>query len=344
MPGSLATAPWITILDNNGHPVSGARIYVYISGTSTPLTVYQDSLLMVPHPQPVVTDSAGRVVIYFAPASMAKFIVKTAADVLIRETDPVASVDLSVGGGYTQTQVNTYAEGTQHNFDPGLDGNTVIECRNENPLTITGFPHSFNGQQITVLANGIGPVAFTSLGASVLGNQLLTFIRNGPTTLAPVDAAARGGTAVFVYHASLTCWRLLSHEQGSWIPFTPTWTAASVNPAIGSGSGILQGRYVLMGRTVSFEIFLGIGGSTTMGTGDWSFALPMLALDTLGASFHVLAQDEIVTRDVHAAVINDDKTTLSVMKIGGTDLFGSLVPHTWGSGDLLRIGGTYRVD
>lgn len=46
-------------LDSNGDIVSGARAYFYERGTFTPLTVYSDEAAAVPHPSPVVADSAG---------------------------------------------------------------------------------------------------------------------------------------------------------------------------------------------------------------------------------------------------------------------------------------------
>lgn len=93
--GSLSPSPWLTILDGNGRPVSGAKLYTYLSGTSTPSTVYQDSSLATPHSFPAIADAAGRITVYLPAQSTLKFVVKTAGDVLIRETDPVTSVDLS---------------------------------------------------------------------------------------------------------------------------------------------------------------------------------------------------------------------------------------------------------
>ena len=45
--------------NSSGTPVSGAKIYFYIPGTTTPRTTYTDSALTVPAANPVVADSAG---------------------------------------------------------------------------------------------------------------------------------------------------------------------------------------------------------------------------------------------------------------------------------------------
>ena len=36
--GTLAPSPYLTVLDGNGSPVPGARIYTYAAGTTTPDT------------------------------------------------------------------------------------------------------------------------------------------------------------------------------------------------------------------------------------------------------------------------------------------------------------------
>lgn len=62
-------------------------------------------------------------------------------------------------------------------------------------------------------------------------------------------------------------------KLGAWTTYTPTWTAASVNPAIGNGT--LTGRYQrLFGRTFLVQVKMVAGSTTTFGTGAWSFLLP----------------------------------------------------------------------
>lgn len=107
MAGIIATEPWWTILDANGNPVSGAKIYVYDAGTSTPFVVYQDAALTVPHAQPAVADSAGRITIYLPPQSSVKVAIYTSGSVLIRETDPITTPDL---GAALETALDTFRQ------------------------------------------------------------------------------------------------------------------------------------------------------------------------------------------------------------------------------------------
>jgi hypothetical protein len=47
------------LLDANGDPLSGAKVYAYESGTATLMTIYTDSTLTVAGPNPVQTDAQG---------------------------------------------------------------------------------------------------------------------------------------------------------------------------------------------------------------------------------------------------------------------------------------------
>lgn len=47
------------ILDGNGDPISGAKVYAYVAGTSTLEPIYSDEALTTAHPSPLLTDAEG---------------------------------------------------------------------------------------------------------------------------------------------------------------------------------------------------------------------------------------------------------------------------------------------
>ncbi|MFJ5150829.1 hypothetical protein ACIQCF_04470 [Streptomyces sp. NPDC088353] len=71
---------------------------------------------------------------------------------------------------------------------------------------------------------------------------------------------------------------------GAWTTYTPTWTAATTNPALGNGT--LTGRYMKIGRTVLVQITLTMGSTTTYGSGTYNFSLPVdrAGLDAMGTA------------------------------------------------------------
>src|SRR5690348_3445708 len=87
----LFSPPFMVVQDANGSPISGAKLYFYATGTTTPVSVYTTSALNVAHPSPVVADSSGRVAaIYLDPAVTYRCKVFDSSDVLIRDTDPLS--------------------------------------------------------------------------------------------------------------------------------------------------------------------------------------------------------------------------------------------------------------
>lgn len=61
-------------------------------------------------------------------------------------------------------------------------------------------------------------------------------------------------------------------NRSAWTAFTPTWTCANTAPSVGNGT--LAGYYLLTGKTCHLNIYLLFGGTTSGGTGAWTFSLP----------------------------------------------------------------------
>ena len=57
---SLAPQVKFTALDSNGDPYSGAKLYTYETGTTTPKTTWTDSTKGTPNTNPIVLDSRGQ--------------------------------------------------------------------------------------------------------------------------------------------------------------------------------------------------------------------------------------------------------------------------------------------
>jgi hypothetical protein len=98
--------PFIPALGTNAVLQSGAKLYTYEPGTTTPKSVYTNAALTVPHTNPVVADSDGRFdAIFLDPAEIYRLVLKTSADVTIDETDDFTTqdnalrTDLSDAGG-----------------------------------------------------------------------------------------------------------------------------------------------------------------------------------------------------------------------------------------------------
>lgn len=100
--GTVMPAPKYTAYDNNGDPLSGGLLEVFVAGTATPATTYSDVGLTTPNTNPVVLDAGGRATVFLAPGSY-KFIQKTSGGVTVWSQDNISSVapfnvDLDIAG------------------------------------------------------------------------------------------------------------------------------------------------------------------------------------------------------------------------------------------------------
>lgn len=131
----------------------------------------------------------------------------------------------------------------------------------------------------------------------------------------------------------------------AWTSYTPTWTAATSNPALGNGT--LVGRYIKWGRTVLFHINLITGSTTTYGSGAYSFDVPATSANA-GATFVGTAQLAAAARWAGQSLIipnastttvffSTNTTTTTLSPVTGT------VPVTLASGNQMRITGAYEA-
>ena len=91
---SLVGGAAAQFFDNNGNPLSGGKIYIYLAGTTTPSTSYTSRSAAVAHTNPIILDSAGRVPggeIWVSASLALKFVIRTASEVLIGTYDDIQS-------------------------------------------------------------------------------------------------------------------------------------------------------------------------------------------------------------------------------------------------------------
>lgn len=140
---------------------------------------------------------------------------------------------------------------------------------------------------------------------------------------------------------------LWSGLQAAWTSYVPTWTASSVNPAIGNGT--LVGAYMRVGKTVIFRITMTAGSTTTFGTGRWSLTLPVATTSGHLWRFTAHQYDTSAALPLAAWALNAGSSTTLDLYTGGTTAGGydrslqGAVPFAWATGDRLSVSGTYEA-
>lgn len=103
---SLFDTGIFSVVNSAGAPLSGAKLYFYTAGTTTPLNTYSDSALTIPNSNPVVADANGRFPDIYLSQTSYKYILKTSADVtLITQDNYDPALALSVISGSTGASV-----------------------------------------------------------------------------------------------------------------------------------------------------------------------------------------------------------------------------------------------
>jgi len=83
--------PKFKVLDSNGDPVVGGKLYTYIVGTTTNKATYSDYNYVTQNTNPIVLDSAGEATIYLLGAT--KLVLKDSNDVEIWTMNNVTGID-----------------------------------------------------------------------------------------------------------------------------------------------------------------------------------------------------------------------------------------------------------
>lgn len=130
---------------------------------------------------------------------------------------------------------------------------------------------------------------------------------------------------------------------GAWVSYTPSWTASSVNPAIGNGT--LLGRYRLVGKSCLVMIFLKFGSTTTTGTGAYSLSLPFTAVnrtDNYWVGSAVFTDSGVAN---YPGTCTTDFNTSTTTLIGPVSATQTSNPSGWGSNNPVTPGtaDSYRI-
>jgi hypothetical protein len=132
----------------------------------------------------------------------------------------------------------------------------------------------------------------------------------------------------------------------TWTAYTPTWTGATANPAI--GNGFLAGAYVKIGKTVHVRINLLAGSTTTFGTGAWSFALPETATTVANYSSKFIwtaaahGLDAGTAYRIGTVGVQSGASVCQIVDTGGSN-WQSNVPHTWANTDYVQLEFSYEA-
>lgn len=199
--GIIATGCVYRIVDASGNPLSGAKLYTYEAGTTTPLAVYTDGTLTTPATNPVVMNANGEATIWFGLDDY-KLVEKTSADVTLRTVDNISGNFLTRGAA---DDLYTHANKPIPLLTSSYNAGTGVYTLTPSPA-ITAYE---DGQQFMFVISADNTYSGQpSVNVSGLGNKLLSDWAGGDVT---VQNSLRSGRIIeIVYYAADNVFRLLS--------------------------------------------------------------------------------------------------------------------------------------
>jgi microcystin-dependent protein len=85
--------------DSQGRPLSGGKLYFFQTGTSTPQSAFQDTALTLPHPNPMILDSSGRIAAFYLADGTIKIRLNDIGGVPVLAYDGLLVIGPSSGAG-----------------------------------------------------------------------------------------------------------------------------------------------------------------------------------------------------------------------------------------------------
>lgn len=213
--GVLFQNPIVKPLSSNGTFLANCTATFFLTGTTTPATVYADGTLTTPLANPVTADASGTfVAVYLDPAVVYRVQIKTSTGTLISDTDPVVPAPGLTQSGigfvfYPRTPIEISAGITPVNyFYP--QGNVLRYGNNSAPgvtdmtaafnaATFSAFPYSLfpllNDVIVPPGEYAINGTVYVRKGQRLRGSEGATYIVANNTGLGPTFQMGWGNVA-----------------------------------------------------------------------------------------------------------------------------------------------------
>lgn len=184
----------LRLTDANGNPLSGAKMYVFLAGTTTPTTFYTDSALSVPATNPLVADSGGLFAESYLAVGTYKIRFQTAAGVTLWETDDYKVLEESTAISFpTSVKTSNFAVTADDRgkvFLVDASGPGSISVSADSATLGEGFP------VFIVNTGASGTVTFLGSGAQTVDGAASKSLSSQYSSLGIVSIGATGWQTV----------------------------------------------------------------------------------------------------------------------------------------------------
>lgn len=290
----------------NGQVAASGSVYVYQTGTTTPVTVYSDSGLTTPITNPINLDQNGQAVFYVAGTTNLKLVAYNGlggAGILINTIDPIFPVSGTTAASTTVPW--------------------VVAGGSANAITATYSP------VITTLTDGL-LLSFRAIAANTTTNPTfapngltaLTITQKGGSALSAGNIAAANAEYFVRYNLANTRWELMNPSIGSTVIVSVKRQVFNASGTYTPSTGMLYCDAEVWGAGGGGGGCTATAGSVGAGGGAGGYSKKVITAATIGAS-------QTVTIGAAGTV---GANTGGTGGTGGTTSLAAIITATGGSG------------
>lgn len=230
----------------------------------------------------------------------------------------------------------------------GYQGETAAKTAN---YTLTATDHTIRGDSsggaFTVTlptAVGVAGKRYTISKTEAGTTNAITVATTSSQTIDGITTFTLLGLCSVTVESDGSNW-MIAGAMGSWSSYTPTWTGSGSNPAIGNGTMVGYMRKV--GRTVEVRIAQTMGSTTTYGTGEFRWTIPLTPHSTFVRDLSVLGTADVDDAGTLHYASNTvawraSASTIIIRQAGGiNNIFGATVPFTFANTDAIDMNFRY---
>lgn len=204
--GAIVSKGKTQFLDGTGAPLAGGFVYMYVPGTTTPKTTWQDSNLTIANSNPITLDANGECLLWGS-GSYQQLVTDSLGNQIWNE---VASTPLSLG----DISITTYAVDTGVANAYVVNRSTLASGLTDGMLCQFRAIHANTGPS-TINVDGLGALDILADKAGLQGGEIIA-----------------GGYYSLIYSTPDSAWLLIGQSEGianvgglrgdaAWVPTSP---------------------------------------------------------------------------------------------------------------------------
>lgn len=357
----IAPQPRLQFLDSNGEPLSGGKLYTYVSGASTtPLASYTDASENTANANPVILDASGSADVWIKTDSTYRFVLDNASDVNIFTVDDISVTTFNATltsnldtNGFTIT-----SNGDQNiTISPAGTGKTLIDdLQLTSDIDLNTYDVTDSGGDVTVThgasnkllvanSSGVGKIAVKSDNANSVTIQAPASLGSSVAfTLPSTDGSA--GSPLITNGSNV----LSFGDSPGLVKIDTQSFSASAEIEFTTGIDTTYDLFMIVGTDIhesnAHELNLEVstdGGSTwKTGASDYGWRM-----STLGSSYSSTAD----TADAHIQLganfqdsANPAQMTIWIQQPGDSGNYTTLMSQANDGTDLIMSSGAYLAN